>query len=77
MYSEWEEEMFYPGKNNKWAKFRTKMWDEMRDNGFWWKGNLWYDAHYEHELRNISSGILLWYREQYKPNKQNAELIPI
>ena len=76
MNSEWED-VFYPGKHNKWSKYKTNMWKSMEESGYWTKNVLWYDAHYEYELRDKSSAIPISYKQQYKPNKQIAKLIPI
>ena len=70
----WDYEVFYPGKNNKWLNYKTKKCNSFEKNGYWANGDLWYNTHFTFELRDKRSPIPVWYREQYKPNKQKAKL---
>ena len=80
MFSSWaerEDQVFYPGKRNKWSFFRTKMWYSMRINGFWSKNNLCYDAHYNHELRWRGNPIPIKYKHFYIPDDWKTQLLSL
>ena len=71
------EEVFYPGKKNKWIRFKTRMWRDLVNSGSWDNNELWFYAHFEQELRDREDPIPSRLNDLYEPEPSRAILVPI